>query len=166
MTCPVCARQIPSDARFCAYCGSSVQKCEPCQRFYPSDALFCGLCGGALKVAHRPTFEPPVESGESVLGYLYELNTNPQQFALNEGDNTIGAGGNNDIVIRRPAISWNHAIVICRNGRVILQDSASTNGTYINGKRVRAPLALAHGDLLRLGSEEFKVWLKPVFRPA
>ncbi|TXD34472.1 FHA domain-containing protein [Lujinxingia vulgaris] len=164
MHCPVCAREIPTDARFCAYCGSSVRKCEPCQRFYPGDARFCGSCGESLVVERRPTFEPPSEVADTVFGYLYELNANPQQFPLEQGDNTIGAGGNNDIVIRRPAVSWNHAIVICRNERVRIQDSASTNGTYINGKRVRVPHALNHGDLLRFGSEEFKVWLKPRYR--
>lgn len=76
------------------------------------------------------------------------------------GETLVGAGGNNDIIISSPAVSWNHAIIICRDGKAIIQDTASTNGTFLNGARITAPQQLNQGDLLRFGSEEFQVWLK------
>lgn len=71
----------------------------------------------------------------------------------------VGAGGNNDIIIAHPAVSWNHAIIICRDGKALIQDSASTNGTFLNGEPLIASRQLRQGDLIRFGSEEFRVWL-------
>lgn len=166
MDCPDCKRHIPKDSRFCSYCGKSLRKCQTCDRFFGTEATFCGTCGGRLVEQRIPTFDPPEQPGEDVFGYLYELTATPAQYPLHLGDNTIGAGGNNDIVIHRPAVSWNHAILICRNDRILVQDSASTNGTFLNGNRIRSPKRLNHGDILRFGSEEFRVWLRPPFRDA
>lgn len=164
MNCPDCQRHIPSDSLFCCYCGQSLQVCTSCERFFPSEAAFCGTCGGQLTAADTPRFEPPQQPGEDVAGYLYELTTPPTHYPLTRGDNTVGAGGNNDIVIDRPPISWNHAILICRAERILLQDSASTNGTFLNGDPIRAPRPLSHGDIVRFGSEEFHTWLRPSMR--
>ena len=164
MDCPNCQRQIPDDSRFCSYCGKSLRKCRTCDRLFGSDATFCGICGDRLIEPRTPTFEPPDEPDEDVFGYLYELTATPTQYPLFLGDNTVGAGGNNDIVIHRPAVSWNHAILICRNDKILVQDSASTNGTFLNGQPIHTPRRLGHGNLLRFGSEEFRVWLKAPFR--
>ena len=166
MDCPQCRRQLPLDARFCAYCGTSLLRCEPCDRFYSSEAAFCGICGTSLTPASssKPAFTPPINTGDHVFGYLYELGEGPAQHPLFAGDNTIGAGGNNDIVIQRPAVSWNHAILICRESRILVQDSASTNGTYVNGHSIRIPTRISHDDTIRFGSEEFRVWLKADYR--
>lgn len=165
MKCPACHKDVIDDARFCSYCGEALQRCEPCHRFFPSDARFCGVCGGTLGAAPQPAFQPPAaDADDGVFGYLYDLAGEPVQHPLFEGDNTVGAGGNNDIIIARPAVSWNHAILICRNDRILLQDSASTNGTFLNGQRIHAPKRLAHGDILRFGSEEYRVWLGNPYR--
>jgi predicted nucleic acid-binding Zn ribbon protein len=164
MKCPACQKTILDDSRFCSYCGDSLQHCMPCNRPYPSDAQFCGICGGPISPVGTPTVDPVLDEDEEVFGYLYDLSSTPVQHPLFHGDNTIGAGGNNDIIITRPAVSWNHAILICRNDRILCQDSASTNGTFLNGQRIHAPKRLLHGDILRFGSEEYRVWLKGPYR--
>jgi len=40
-----------------------------------------------------------------------------------------------------------------RDGRVYLQDLGSSNGTWVNGARVKRPTPLKHGDELRLGDD-------------
>lgn len=166
MDCPDCQRSIPDDSRFCSYCGTSLRACTNCQVFFHADALFCGRCGGNLVDAGPPIFRPPRHDSPSVLAYLYRPEDQSSAVALREGDNTVGAGGNNDIIIHKPAVSWNHAILICRHDRFLIQDSASTNGTFVNDTRLRGPKILNHEDKLRFGSDEFYLWIKPDHRSA
>ena len=165
MECPDCKRTIPSDSRFCSYCGESLKKCAVCERFFTCGAAFCGSCGGPLvESTLKQLFSPPEEFDDDEVAYLYELTNQLEQHTLNLGDNTIGAGGNNDIVVPRPSVSWNHAILVCKRDKILLHDSASTNGTFLNGDLVKKPRPLSHGDLLRFGSEEFRLWIRPPFR--
>ncbi len=164
MHCPDCQRDIPSDSLFCCYCGEALQRCPICELFFFSNAAFCGSCGGELRSAEQPGFNPPHGVDDGVFGYLYDPDSPDTYYPLLEGDNTVGAGGNNDIIIERPAISWNHAIVICRDERLLLQDSASTNGTFLNDTRIRVPRKLNHDDMVRFGNEEFLLWLQPSMR--
>jgi pSer/pThr/pTyr-binding forkhead associated (FHA) protein len=54
-------------------------------------------------------------------------------------------------------LSRNHAEIIYRNNQVYIKDSKSSNGTFINGKRLSAegkessPVDLKHGDDLEFG---------------
>jgi pSer/pThr/pTyr-binding forkhead associated (FHA) protein len=50
-------------------------------------------------------------------------------------------------------VSRRHAKIFKREAVVVIEDLGSTNGTFVNGKRLapHAPAALSHGDTLRLG---------------
>lgn len=50
-------------------------------------------------------------------------------------------------------VSTRHAEIRRDGERWILRDNGSTNGTYLNGRRLTDPTALAHGDVIRLGSD-------------
>lgn len=181
MQCPACTEQIPDHARFCAFCGTPLRRCPNCERVYPTAAEFCGVCGTTLSAERdRTSFQTQDLSGgnelagedqkwlnrdrEGIFGFLYRPKYPEQRFYLFEGDITIGAGDKNDIVIDLPAVSWNHALMVSRNERILLQDSASTNGTFVNEVRVTRPRELEHGDLLRFGNVEYRLWIKPQFR--
>jgi pSer/pThr/pTyr-binding forkhead associated (FHA) protein len=63
---------------------------------------------------------------------------------------TIGRLPDNTIVIDNPAVSGHHACVLRDGDRFVVEDLASTNGTFLNGARVtRQPLA--DGDVVRVG---------------
>lgn len=49
-------------------------------------------------------------------------------------------------------VSARHAEVRLEGGSAIVRDANSTNGTYVNGKRLRAERTLRHGDEIRLGA--------------
>jgi hypothetical protein len=54
---------------------------------------------------------------------------------------TIGRDPGNDIVLRDAKVSRHHARIIYERGFYVLHDLSSSNGTFINGKRIRvAPL--------------------------
>lgn len=50
---------------------------------------------------------------------------------------TIGRNPANDIIINNPNVSSNHAVIVVEDrGDIILRDLNSTNGTFVNGKRI------------------------------
>jgi pSer/pThr/pTyr-binding forkhead associated (FHA) protein len=52
-----------------------------------------------------------------------------------------------------PELSRHHAqILLAAGGEYLLDDLASRNGTYVNGVRVQAPVALSAGDMIDLGA--------------
>lgn len=159
MNCPDCQREIPSDSRFCCYCGQRLSRCEPCELFFSTDSTFCGSCGGELPVEKTMSFEPPQSIPDDVRGYIYDPD-DPTEFSpLCDGDTTVGAGGHNDISVDHPTISWNHAVFLCRSDSLRVQDSASTNGTFVDGEPVHKPRRLDHQSTVKFGSRAFQVWL-------
>lgn len=65
----------------------------------------------------------------------------------------IGRDPQADIVVTDPRVSWQHATVGVQDGSWLLQDTGSTNGTFVNGERVRqfaitgdCAVRLAHPD--------------------
>jgi hypothetical protein len=55
-----------------------------------------------------------------------------------------------DLVLGEPSVSRRHAQLTHRDGKWVIQDLASTNGTLVNGERV-GRAALRAGDLVTLG---------------
>ncbi len=71
----------------------------------------------------------------------------------------------------RPAsqvISKKHCQLRLSQGKAIVKDFGSTNGTYVNGERVEGMLELHDGDLLKVGPLAFhvKIELPKVAAPA
>lgn len=71
---------------------------------------------------------------------------------------TIGANDDNDIiVVGVPLVSQHHAILTfgCNGGMII---DKSSNGTFVNGKRVRGQVRLGYGDTISLFGAQI-IWL-------
>jgi diguanylate cyclase (GGDEF)-like protein len=79
-----------------------------------------------------------------------------QVFRLRSGRQIIGRRPECDIRVRERAVSGIHAEVIRVRDTVTINDLASTNGTLVNGMRIRTPVALNQGSLLKLGNCVFK----------
>lgn len=73
---------------------------------------------------------------------------------LHAGRQTVGRRPDNDIVIGDPSISASHAWVIGQHGRYAVMNTLSTNGTFVNGKRVHEAI-LKHNDHIQFGQIEF-----------
>jgi len=67
------------------------------------------------------------------------------------GTSRIGRSDQSEIVISDPSVSRAHAIVEIDGDEAVVRDLGSTNGTFVNGRRVRAQ-ALHDGDELRFGN--------------
>ncbi|RME27395.1 MAG: FHA domain-containing protein, partial [Deltaproteobacteria bacterium] len=72
---------------------------------------------------------------------------------------TIGRISGNDIILPRSNISKQHARLVARDGRVVVVDLQSTNGTMVNGKRIRTPQVVRERDKIQIGDFIIKVSL-------
>jgi predicted component of type VI protein secretion system len=54
-------------------------------------------------------------------------------------------------------VSLKHARLSYRQNQWWLEDMASTNGTFLNGEAITAPVVITHGDELRLGQVEVRI---------
>ncbi|MBQ6454028.1 MAG: FHA domain-containing protein, partial [Coriobacteriales bacterium] len=63
---------------------------------------------------------------------------------------SLGRDRNMQIPLRDANVSRSHAELIYDNGRWILRDLGSTNGSFINGQRV-GQMELKDGDIIELG---------------
>jgi len=69
------------------------------------------------------------------------------------GGATVVLGRSRDCEVRLPDsdTSRRHAKIVCEDGRFVIHDLASTNGTFVNGDRIEAR-ELAPGDRIRIGA--------------
>ena len=65
-----------------------------------------------------------------------------------------------------PELSRRHARLSRSDGRVVVEDLGSTNGTLVNGKAISDPTTLAAGDSIEVGSTELRVLDVPAAAPA
>lgn len=69
----------------------------------------------------------------------------------------IGRSPDLELVVADDFVSTNHARVVPEPGGPVLEDLDSTNGTMLNGRRVKGTAPLAPGDEIELGTVKLKV---------
>lgn len=74
----------------------------------------------------------------------------PLAFAIRQERVAVGRDAGNDIRLPEPAVSARHAVIITRMGISTVHDLNSSNGTWINGKRIESQ-PLRHGDTVQFG---------------
>jgi hypothetical protein len=93
-------------------------------------------------------------------GFLVAFDANPlgEFWPLHQGQSTVGRKGSSTditIPIDHPTTSSRHAklYVAARPGRLKVEDLGSTNGTYVNERRLEPNerRSVEHGDTLRFG---------------
>ncbi|MFC6022304.1 FHA domain-containing protein [Plantactinospora solaniradicis] len=77
-------------------------------------------------------------------------------FRLRPGVRRIGREDGVDVLLDDPKVSRRHATVELVDGRVLLTDAGSTNGTWLNNRRLSGLTELRDGDRLRLGQVELR----------
>lgn len=79
-----------------------------------------------------------------------------QEFRFVTSRALIGSSILSDIIIDDQFVSAQHALLIRDNGRVILADLKSANGTFVNSRKV-ATTVLANNDIISLGDHRIKM---------
>jgi len=64
---------------------------------------------------------------------------------------TLGRGTANDLVLNDTSVSRFHAVIKTADGKYVIADRGSTNGVYVNSKRITDETPFAEGDSARIG---------------
>ncbi len=78
----------------------------------------------------------------------------PIDIGLEDGRLRIGRGDHNDLRLQASSVSRTHAEIVVTGEQIELRDLGSSNGTWVNGARIRAVTRLQAGDRLRFGDVE------------
>lgn len=73
------------------------------------------------------------------------------QIVLKQGDMNVGRRPGSDILLDNLAVSGNHASIFTIGDDSFVQDLNSTNGTFVNNKRITKH-HLVNGDVISIGS--------------
>ena len=69
----------------------------------------------------------------------------------------IGRVKGNDVVLPKSNISKRHSRIVVKDGKIILIDLKSTNGTFINGQKINGPHVMQEGDKVFIGDFTLEV---------
>jgi pSer/pThr/pTyr-binding forkhead associated (FHA) protein len=75
---------------------------------------------------------------------------------LPPGLSHVGRATDNDHVFDDPSLSRKHARIYREGGQVSVEDLGSSNGTYVNGRRVQGRQPVSPGDVVRFGDLSFR----------
>ena len=78
-----------------------------------------------------------------------------RQINFKGSPTTIGRQEGNSLVLDSERVSRTHAVIDWDGDHYSVIDNASTNGTFVNGKRVRRQV-LRNGDMLSIGDCEIR----------
>ena len=70
---------------------------------------------------------------------------------------TIGRAPSNTVVVDDQFASTEHAMLTFRGRAWYLEDLGSTNGTYVQGERIEAPVAIRFGDEFTVGRARLRL---------
>src|SRR3984885_9960686 len=82
---------------------------------------------------------------------IQEKGGEQRRMVFNKPEVTIGRVQGNDIVLPKGNVSKRHARIVLKDGKFIIVDLKSTNGTYVNGRKITSPLVVKAGDKIYIG---------------
>ena len=138
--------------------------CSKCRTENPEKSQFCSHCGEKLgaDLESTITFAEPIEIGEDEKVDLEKLAIEGpllviikgvgvgQTFQVGAMDVLIGRDPANDIFLDDITVSRKHAQISHGDEGLVVVDTGSLNGTYLNRERVDEA-HLRHGDEIQIG---------------
>jgi hypothetical protein len=107
------------------------------------------------------------EAGTVSSAFLVTVNgpSPGQRFPLGERESIIGRGPGVGIYLESPFVSRQHARIVPGGGVYHVEDLGSTNGTFVNGKRIAGRVLLGERDTLGIGPYEMTLRVDPAPNP-
>jgi pSer/pThr/pTyr-binding forkhead associated (FHA) protein len=116
--------------------------------------------GGPAPAAPRPTKSRAAKrrgakAGRGVV-VVEPRDRKGERYSVGE-EVTVGRAATCSITIDDTYASQLHARLFQRDGALHVEDLGSTNGTYVNGRKVDTPLPIKPGDKVKVGATVFEV---------
>jgi DNA-binding winged helix-turn-helix (wHTH) protein len=110
----------------------------------------------SAEVTIRPDASVPSRDGATCW-----LEWGRRKFPLSAGENVVGRDADVAVRLDTSTVSRRHArLVVTANG-TMLEDFDSKNGTFVGTERITAPVALADGDAISIGSVLLTFHVRP-----
>jgi pilus assembly protein CpaF len=74
-----------------------------------------------------------------------------RRLEFDKSEITIGRVQGNDVILPKGNVSKRHARIVLKDGKFIIVDLKSTNGTYVNGRKITSPLVVKESDKIYIG---------------
>lgn len=141
--CTQCNQQLDKSWDQCPFCAQIAQQVVAAPAIKAKTQAFFIDAGGAA-------------SGMQMLGWIVPLQGEQrgELFTL-QPISTIGTDAKCTVVLKDKFMSSKHAEIKAENGMWVLKDSGSTNGTYVNNRRVERH-ELVDNDFIKFGSALLK----------
>lgn len=133
--------------------------------------LFCPSCGRAWVPGEaRCPFCGATPGGAAVFSSSFQLQwidpwDRPWRWPIPPRGLSLGRDVGNDVVVCDAQVSPYHALLWVSGEQVYALDGGSTNGTWINERRITGPHPLQEGDRLRIGGIHFTLVRAGPFAP-
>ena len=162
--CPECRSMIPDDSAFCDQCGKELKWCPECKK--PKRGTECPVCGSDL-VPGRKYLSEAVPGGGGVsspqpttaaMAGPVALVGNGWRLILQQGEFGRSCGIWPELSTC-PYVSGHHGFIEGHSGGWKISDRGSTNGTFINGRKLATAeqYELKKGDRVRIATLDFTV---------
>jgi len=121
--------------------------CSACTHENRPGSFFCSQCGTKLHFA------------AAACGVLQRMNgpLQDRRIEIPSPVCVIGRDPTASVRFEEESVSKQHVRLAHEDGRYIITDLDSSNGTFVNGRRIHEPTELRAGDLIRLGAVILKL---------
>jgi pilus assembly protein CpaF len=82
---------------------------------------------------------------------LTEKGGSTNELSFDKDEVSVGRVRGNDIVLPKGNVSKHHCRLMVRNGELFVEDLHSTNGTYVNGRKIAEPVPVSTTDKVFIG---------------
>jgi protease PrsW len=153
--CPQCGA-AGAAGMACAQCGAPLPAakelhfCPVCHTRQRGGVEVCAKCGAAMRLTAgenldaRPHFVAVTSDGREEIAFI-----------LTGREVSVGRTLNNGFVVEHPSVSKRHARLAAAGGGYAVSDLDSSNGTFVNGRRVASPVKLEDGCEVSFGRARF-----------
>src|SRR5437868_6778405 len=73
------------------------------------------------------------------------------RYEFQKPEVTIGRLAGNDIVLSKGNVSKAHSRIVAKDCKFVVVDMRSTNGTFVNGKKIAGPQVVRPSDEIHIG---------------